>query len=67
MASIDWPNLMQAGIYRLRLLPRDFWALTPAELAVMLGQVTGQAPMSRAQLGALLAAYPDEAKGSDDG
>lgn len=66
MSKIDWPGLMRAGLHGLQLLPRDFWALTPAELAVMLGQARGAASMSRRQLDDLLAAYPDEVKGETD-
>ena len=55
----DWPALMRAGIAGRGLLPEQFWALTPAELAMMLG-VGGAAPaMTRGALDALMAAYPD--------
>ena len=66
MAGFDWPALMRAGLHGLRLKPSDFWALTPAELAMMLGQSKGVAPMSRGQLDQLLAAYPDQEGKSDD-
>ena len=46
--------------------PADFWALTPAELRLMLGQTEVAAPLNRAGLDALLAAYPDHAKGTED-
>lgn len=60
MAGFDWAALMRAGLHGLRLRPRDFWELTPAELAMMLGQSKGVAPMSRSQLDQLLAVYPDQ-------
>lgn len=66
MAGFDWPALMRAGLHGLRLKPCDFWALTPAELAIMLGQSKGVAPMSRGQLDQLLAAYPDQEGKHDD-
>jgi uncharacterized phage protein (TIGR02216 family) len=66
MTAFDWPALMQAGMRGLRLAPRDFWALTPAELALMLGQTGGRAPMTRAGLAALQAAWPDNPKGGTD-
>jgi uncharacterized phage protein (TIGR02216 family) len=59
MSRFDWAALMRAGIGRLGLRPAEFWALTPAELAVMLGAGAGRAPMGRARLDALMAAYPD--------
>lgn len=57
---------MRAGIQGLRLTPAQFWALTPAELKLMLGPEMGQAPLSRAGLDALLAAYPDKEQGEGD-
>lgn len=64
MSGFDWPGLMRAGMQGLRLPPDVFWALTPAELALMLGQGGGRAPMTRAGLVALEQAYPDEQKES---
>ncbi|MGV6847181.1 MAG: rcc01693 family protein [Marinibacterium sp.] len=67
MSRLDWPAMMRAGMTGLGLRPAEFWALTPAELRLMLGQgATGAAPMGRAGLDALLAAYPDGRKGQDD-
>lgn len=60
MSRMDWAALLRAGVQRLRLRPHEFWALTPAEFALMLGQSGGVAPMGRAELEALLADYPDE-------
>jgi len=59
MSPFDWPALMRAGLLGLRLTPRAFWRLTPAELRLMLGQEAAQNPMGRAGLAALMAAYPD--------
>lgn len=67
MSGFDWLGLMRAGLQGLRLPPDQFWALTPAELALMLGQGGGRAPMTRAGLEALAAAYPDDRKESEDG
>lgn len=66
MARFDWAALMRAGLHGLRLRPHEFWALTPVELAMMLGQSNGVAPMSRSQLDQLLAAYPDQKGHSDE-
>ncbi|MEL7097960.1 MAG: rcc01693 family protein [Pseudomonadota bacterium] len=57
---MDWPALMRAGLRGLALPPETFWALTPAELRVMLGEAEGRAPLRRDGLEALMAAYPDE-------
>lgn len=55
----DWPALMRAGIAGRGLLPDQFWALTPAELALLLG-IGGAAPaMTRGALDALMTRYPD--------
>ena len=66
MSRFDWPALMRAGMLGLRLTPEVFWQLTPAELKLMLGQGGGSAPLSRAGLDALLAAYPDENETDQD-
>ncbi|GGG64245.1 hypothetical protein GCM10011415_08480 [Salipiger pallidus] len=63
MEGFDWPKLMRAGFRGLGLRPDEFWALTPVELRLMLGEESGQIPMGRARLDELLAAYPDEVKG----
>jgi len=65
--GFDWPALMRAGMLGLGLRPDDFWRLTPAELRLMLGQGGTDAPMNRAGLEALRAAYPDKDLGEDDG
>lgn len=63
--GLDWAGLMRAGIGGLRLRPADFWALTPAELALMLGP--GTVPMSRAGLAALEKRWPDRPEEGCDG
>ena len=60
MTRLDWPGLMQAGLCGLRLKPSEFWALTPAELQIMLGLNAGNAPMGRSRLDALSEAFPDK-------
>lgn len=56
---------MRAGIKGLGLRPAEFWALTPAELMLMLGQEAGEAPLLSEGLAALMAAYPDGENGSE--
>ena len=58
--GFDWPSLMRAGVRGLGLRPREFWALTPAELALMLGREAGDGPLDRARLEALSRAFPDD-------
>lgn len=62
--GLDWPGLMRAGLHGLGLLPRDFWALTPVELMLMLGRDPGAGvgAFTRARLDALIARYPDAAQ-----
>ena len=57
--GLDWPGLMRAGIRGLGLRPDQFWALTPAELALMLGIHAGSPAMTRDRLTELAARYPD--------
>ena len=52
---------MRFGLARLRLPPEQFWRLTPRELAAMAwfgGAAAGA--IGRAELGRLMARYPDE-------
>ncbi|GAA6179031.1 MULTISPECIES: rcc01693 family protein [unclassified Shimia] len=67
MATFDWPALMAAGLRGLGLSPAEFWALTPVELAVKLGNGDVRAAMTRAGFDALLQAYPDQEMETDDG
>lgn len=60
MNGFDWRGLMQAGCRGLGLKPAEFWALTPAEFAFLLGRDPGEGPLDRARLEALARAFPDE-------
>lgn len=64
MSGLDWPGLLRAGLHELRLTPAQFWALTPAELRVMLGRDDRQSPLTRAGLDELARRFPDAQKGS---
>lgn len=66
MSGFDWPGLMRLGVRGLGLAPRDFWALTPAELTLMLGR-DGAGALDRARLDHLARAFPDTTTGDDDG
>ncbi len=68
MSALDWPALMQLGLRVLRLRPAEFWALTPAELRLMLGdEAQATAVLGRTRLDELLAAYPDRPPEGDGG
>jgi len=62
MTDINWPDLIHAGIAQLRLKPVEFWALTPAELMLMLGQDGATPPMGRGGLSDLLKRFPDRSE-----
>ncbi len=67
MQAFNWAALLRAGLGSLRLRPNEFWALTPAELQMMLGQQADAQPLTRSRLNRLLEDYPDNPKGDDDG
>lgn len=67
MSVLDWPGLMRAGMVALRLTPDQFWALTPAELWLMLGHAPGgEKRMGRARLDELIRQFPDTQEGKTD-
>ncbi len=65
--KFDWPALMRLGLNGLRLTPDRFWALTPAELMVMLGKDGTGAPLGRQRLEELAQAFPDRPSGGPAG
>lgn len=62
----DWPALMRIGLKELRLSPAAFWALTPAEFLILVGQTAGSAPMARSRLAELASTYPDANTGTHE-
>ncbi|MDW4496812.1 phage tail assembly chaperone [Sulfitobacter sp. D35] len=66
MSRLAWADLLRIGLQRLRLSPEDFWALTPAELQLMLGSPSRSGPLLSTGLVALMALYPDDGEGTDD-
>ncbi|RFP87614.1 phage tail assembly chaperone [Rhodobacteraceae bacterium 63075] len=60
MQRIDWARLLAVGLTRLGLKPAEFWALSPAELMLMLEPMGGARPLDSTGLDALLSAYPDQ-------
>ncbi|WP_283644081.1 rcc01693 family protein [Marinovum algicola] len=65
MSRINWPKLMAAGLRGLGLTPAAFWALTPVELMLMLGVGGGGGALTRDRLDQLIAAFPDDEKGTE--
>ena len=67
MTPFPWPEAMRFGFGVMRLSSRDFWGLTPRELArafeALSGRSRGTAP-GRDALAALMTAFPDEEKTS---
>ncbi len=55
-----WAEAMAFGLGRLRLAPRDFWAMTPRELAAAMRAFAGETPLQRDGLEALMARFPDQ-------
>jgi uncharacterized phage protein (TIGR02216 family) len=61
--TFPWRQAMAFGLGRLRLSSREFWAMTPRELAAAVEGVAGvrPAPIDRRTLDALMLSYPDSA------
>lgn len=64
MNRFPWDEAMRLGFGILRLGPREFWALTPRELAAIAAALAGvmPAPPSRDALDALMKKFPDGAQ-----
>jgi uncharacterized phage protein (TIGR02216 family) len=57
-----WDDAIALGLGLLRLSPRDFWAMTPREIALALRPYGGGEavrPPGREAVTALMALYPD--------
>ncbi|HHY50477.1 MAG TPA: phage tail assembly chaperone [Alphaproteobacteria bacterium] len=63
MKPFPWNEAMQFGFGVLRLSSREFWGLTPRELAAAFeaasGRVQGKAP-ARGRLEEMMRRYPDD-------
>ncbi|HEY9012820.1 MAG TPA: rcc01693 family protein [Devosia sp.] len=61
MRPFPWDEAMRLGFGVMRLSSRDFWGLTPRELATAFGGGGGRgSPPSRSGLDELMRRYPDE-------
>lgn len=62
MSGFPWDAAMAFGLGVLKLPPRQFWAMTPRELAAAHAGVTGRgagAALDRGALERLMAQHPD--------
>jgi uncharacterized phage protein (TIGR02216 family) len=61
MSAFPWDDAMRLGFGVLKLSSRDFWGLTPRELAAAFEALSGprRAPPDREQLKALMERFPD--------
>ncbi|MGV6839073.1 MAG: phage tail assembly chaperone [Planktomarina sp.] len=57
---LAWGDMLRLGLARLHLRPDQFWALTPAELMLMLGLDPSSGALSRDGLSDLMAQFPDD-------
>jgi uncharacterized phage protein (TIGR02216 family) len=65
MRAFPWNEAMRLGFGVLRLSSREFWGLTPRELAAAFEGVSGRARAvapGRDVLAGLMAAFPDEVR-----
>lgn len=62
MKAFPWKEAMGFGLGVLRLPPREFWRMSPRELAAAWGAVMGErgAPLGRNELDDLMERFPDE-------
>lgn len=68
--AFPWAAAMGAGLGLLRLPPEQFWRMTPRELALALEAISGAGGLSRPvnrhmtrnELGALMARFPDDVR-----
>ncbi|MGB0960499.1 MAG: phage tail assembly chaperone [Halocynthiibacter sp.] len=59
ITGLDWGALLARGLGEAGLRPRDFWALTPLELMLVLGVDASTGPFGRADFESLVQAFPD--------
>lgn len=60
MTPFPWAAAMRFGLGVLRLSPRDFWAMTPRELASAWGAILGdRGPLARTELDMMMERFPD--------
>ena len=60
MTSTPWPAVLRLAADRFRLPPREVWALSLREWRALVGRSSGETPLTRADLDALLLLHPDD-------
>jgi uncharacterized phage protein (TIGR02216 family) len=59
--AFPWEEALHAGLCRMRLPAKDFWALTPRELGFSLGLIRPSPTVpDRKTFDALMRAFPDD-------
>jgi uncharacterized phage protein (TIGR02216 family) len=58
MTPFPWADAMRLGFGVLKLSSKEFWGLTPRELAAAFGAGRGGAP-DRSELGRMMERFPD--------
>ena len=66
MAGLDWAGILRSGFRNGGLRPQEVWALTPAELLLLIGSERGSVPLGRGGLDSLLAHFPDDVGGTNE-
>lgn len=61
MSAFPWPEAMRFGFGVLKLSSKEFWGLTPRELAAAFEAMSGSRPAApdRARLAQLMERFPD--------
>lgn len=60
ITPFPWDEAIGFALGVLRISPRDFWQMTPRELALAIRAVTGDAaPLARHEFFDLMKRYPD--------
>lgn len=65
MTGLDWPAMMRVGLSDLGLKPSEFWALSPAELLLLVQPQNSNIPIGRSGLDSLVEAFPDNLEQSN--
>lgn len=58
--SSPWPAVLRLAAERFGLPPREVWALSLREWRALAGPPPAAAPLTRAELDALLQLHPDD-------
>ena len=59
MRAFPWREAMQLGFGVLHLSSKEFWGLTPRELAAAFGGASRAGAPERSELGRLMEKFPD--------